>query len=296
MPFIEREHEQLVYFDITGHKNKVGILTTHGWIENSGYWSRTGISRRLADEGYCVVDMDMRGHGKSFPGKQPDYSIEAIVEDISAVADYMGFEKFHLLTHATGGMVGCRYAVTHPERLLSMIASDTASCTALLPEYAGEEWDDKPIPPMEGNPGEMNCQWLKSTGGYPEMVKLLSADPDNHPLGVFFQGFLHRADAERCWRWTEDLYDTNLLQYGAEFAAGFRFNDTDRNVSQLRKLDFPVLAMAGELDYALVDFTKAIARNIPGARLHIFEGLGHMTAIEDADATFKVIAEFLRSI
>ena len=60
MPFIERENGQLVYFDITGHKNKIGILTTHGWIENSGYWARTGVSRRLADEGYCVVDIVLK--------------------------------------------------------------------------------------------------------------------------------------------------------------------------------------------------------------------------------------------
>lgn len=296
MPFIERENNQLVYFDITGHKNPIGILTTHGWIENSGYWARTGVSRMLAERGYCVVDIDMRGHGKSFPSKNPDYSIEAIVEDISAVADYMGFEKFHLLTHATGGMVGCRYAITHPERLLSMIASDTASSTALEMKYAGEEWDDKDIPPVQGNPGAMNCMWLKSTGSFHQMMQALSTDTNNHPLGIFFQGFLVNADPERCWRWTEDLYDTNLIQYGAEFAEGFMFNDTDRHVAQLRKLDFPVLAMAGELDYALVPFTKAIARNVPGAKLHIFKGLGHMTAIENADETFRVIMDFLDSI
>ncbi len=296
MPFIERENGQLVYFDITGHRNDPLIITTHGWIENSGYWARTGISARLAAEGWCVADMDMRGHGKSFPGSEPDYSIEAIVEDISAVADYMGAGKFHLLTHATGGMVGCRYAVTHPERLLSMMASDTASSTALVPEYASAEWDDKPIPPMETNPGKDNCAWLKSVGGFGNMMSALEADTDHHPLGIFFQGFLRNSEPERCWRWTRELYDTNVLDYTADFAEGFKFNDTDRRARQLSELKFPVLAMAGELDYALVEFTKAIARNVPGAKLHIFEGLGHMTAIEDADATFKVIIEFLRGI
>lgn len=299
MPFVERENGQLVYFDITGHKNTTGILTLHGWIENSGYWARTGVSAKLASEGYCVVDIDMRGHGKSFPGDQPNYSVEAMIGDISAVADYMGFEKFHLLTHATGGMVGCRYAVAHPERLLSMIASDTASSTALVPKYAEEEWDDKPIPPMEENPGEGNCAWLKSVGSFESMMQSLSTDTNDHPLGVFFQGFLNRPneeDVQRCWRWTNDLYDTNVLRYAAEFAQGFRFADTDRKAAELKKLDIPVLAMAGELDYALVPFTKAIARCVSGAKLHIFPGIGHMTAIEDAEATFKVIIDFLKSL
>jgi len=296
MPFIEREREQLVYFDITGHQNKVGILTLHGWLENGAYWGRTGISRRLAEQGYCVCDIDMRSHGKSFPGKEPDYSIEALVEDISAVADYMGFEKFHLLTHATGGMVGCRYAITHPERLLSMIASDTSASTALTPEYASEEWDDKPIPKMEGNPGAGNKLWLMTQPSYAFMMDELSHHPETHPLGVFFQGFLNNADPERCWRYTEEIYDSALLKYGADFAEGFQFNDQDRCVEQFRKLTFPVLAMAGELDTALVPFTAAIARCIPGAKLHLFKGLGHMTAIEDADASFDVIINFLKCI
>lgn len=296
MPFINRENGQKVFFDLVGGENNPLIITTHGWIENSGYWSRSGISGRLAQAGWRVADMDMRGHGKSFPGSSPDYSIESIVEDISAVADSLGAQKFHLLTHATGGMVGCRYAVTHPERLLSMTASDTASSTALIPEYASQEWDSKPIPPMEGNPGADNCAWLKSVGSFADMMQSLSTDTNNHPLGIFFQGFLVNKDPERCWRWTRELYDTNVLDYTADFAEGFKFNDTDRHVPALSRLDFPVLAMAGELDYALVDFTKAIARNVPGARLHIFKGIGHMTAIEDADATFETILEFMNSI
>ena len=296
MPFIQRENGQQLYFDISGHKNSVGILTLHGWIENGAYWGRTGISARLAAKGFCVCDIDMRGHGKSFPGEAPDYSIEAMVEDISAVADYMGFEKFHLLTHATGGMVGCRYAITHPERLLSMIASDTSASTALTPEYASADWDDKPIPKLEGNPGAMNKMWLMTQPSYAHMMQELSTKTNEHPLGIFFQGFLRNAEPERCWRWTEEIYDSALLKYGADFAEGFMFNDQDRYVEKFRKLDFPVLAMAGELDYALVPFTEAIARCIPGAKLHIFQGLGHMTAIEDPDATFEVIMDFLEKI
>ena len=296
MPIIQRENGQLIHFDITGHKNSKPIITTHGYIENGAYWSRTGVSAMLANEGYCVVDMDMRGHGKSFPGKTPDYSMAALVEDISAVADYMGFEKFHLLTHATGGIVGCNYAIAHSDRLLSMIASDTASCTIPVPTYAGEEWDDKPIPPVEGNFGEMNAAALKSYGSFANIMKTLKEDPVNHPLGVFFQGCLKNEDPERCFRWTEEIYDTNVLDYGVEFAIGFGFNDADRHVAELRKLRIPVLAMAGELDFALLDLTKAIARNIPGAKFHEFKGLGHMTAIEAPEETFQVINEFLKSL
>lgn len=296
MPIIKRPDGQLIHFDITGHKNTKPIITTHGFIENGSYWTRTGISAMLADKGYIVVDMDMRGFGRSFPNGNTNFKVDAVAEDIGAVADYMGFDKFHLLTHATGGMVGTKYVITHPDRILSFIASDTASSTFFYdPQLASEEWDDKEFPEVESL-GEMQAKVIESFGSYPAMMKGLIEDPDNHPLGPFYAGVRNNPDPQRCYEWSEDLFDTGQLKYGVAFALDFGFNDADRHVKELRELPFPVLAMAGELDYALLPFTEAIARCAKDGRFHVFPGQGHMTAIEYPEDTFNVIYDFLKEI
>jgi len=60
------------------------IITTHGVTENGSYWSLPGVSAALANAGYRVLDMDMRGHGRSVPRGEPAGArwphIEAVAE------------------------------------------------------------------------------------------------------------------------------------------------------------------------------------------------------------------------
>ena len=104
MPYLPRPGAHLFY-DISGD-GETTILTTHGLTHCGAYWSRTGVSATLADAGFRVVDMDLRGHGRSVPveGQDPGYTVEHVAADIGALASHLGVERFHLLTHATGGM------------------------------------------------------------------------------------------------------------------------------------------------------------------------------------------------
>lgn len=69
MPYLNRPDAK-VFFDDLGSGEP--ISTMHGFIENGSYWSRTGVSGALAEAGYRVIDMDMRGHGRSVPeGARP---------------------------------------------------------------------------------------------------------------------------------------------------------------------------------------------------------------------------------
>ena len=164
MPYLNRTGDIQIFYDETGAG--VPVITTHGFTENGSYWGRTGISAALAESGFRVVDMDMRGHGRSVPnGPNPDYCVEAVQSDIDALADSLGFDKFHLLTHATGGMVGVRYAMKHHTRLLSLIGTNTASMTMTTDKYCSVEWDDKPVPQKKYDQvGHELAKMLRSSG------------------------------------------------------------------------------------------------------------------------------------
>ena len=295
MPYMNQEGYQ-IYFDVTG--KGMPVITTHGFVENGSYWGRTGISSALAQSGYQVIDMDMRGHGRSVPnGVNPDYSIETIAADIGALADFLRVGRFHLLTHATGGMAGSRYAMRHHERLLSFIATDTASMTLPSDKYCSIEWDDKQVPASPNllkMVGDRISRELHAGGSFHQIVSDLRKEISGHTFGPFFQGFSRNLEPERCWRWTEEIYAVNNLEYCCDFAEGFGYGDPDPHVAELRKISCPTFLVVGDCDFSLVKPMEVMARNIPKAEYRVLDGLGHMTAIEDPVKTSQVILQFLK--
>ena len=139
MPYFTRGDVAL-YYDDTGRGD--AIITTHGGCENGSYWGLTGVTARLA-ETHRVIDLDMRGHGRSWVySEDKGYDVDSLADDIEQLADHLGLERFHLLTHATGGMVGLRYAMTRSERLLSLMSTDTGSATLPTDRYADPEFEE----------------------------------------------------------------------------------------------------------------------------------------------------------
>ena len=68
----------------------------------------------------------MRGHGASPLPAGFRWSLAALVDDLLAVADATGAERFHLVGESTGGTVALAVAARHPERVLSVTVSNGA--------------------------------------------------------------------------------------------------------------------------------------------------------------------------
>lgn len=119
MPHLAVENADLYYEDVGSGPP---ILTTHGVDENTLYWSLPGVTDRLVQAGYRVISTDMRGHGRArTTGEPPGYDAGTIGDDFGRIADHLGLDRSHLLTHATGGMAGIDYAIRYHDRLLNMI-------------------------------------------------------------------------------------------------------------------------------------------------------------------------------
>lgn len=294
MPYLKRPGAQ-IFFDDVGSGEP--IITTHGFHENGTYWGLTGVSAGLATAGYRVVDMDMRGHGRSAPdGPDTPYDVDTVAADIGALADHLGFQRFHLLTHATGGIAGLRYAMHHSDRLLSIISTDTGSGTIPWPEYCEPEWDDKPIPVSDTiDVGVLMGGFVLGVGNWRKTLADLQRDPTDHPLAPFLNRFASNPDPERCWRWAENIFAVGNMNNCADFARGF-FKDPDPKVKLLRGIQCPSLVIVGEYDYYMIKPSECVARCIPNSEYIVMEGLGHMTAIEDPQRVVNDVLRFLRKI
>lgn len=97
------------------------LILLHGFPETSAMWSP--LLDAAASQGYRVVAFDQRGYS---PGARSDdvstYAVPALVEDVLAVADAAGFERFHLVGHDWGCVVGWVVASRHADRVVSWAA------------------------------------------------------------------------------------------------------------------------------------------------------------------------------
>lgn len=278
MPAFRRGNARIYYEDVGRGEP---IITTHGVAENGGYWSESGVTARLADR-YRVVSMDMRAHGQTVVQGEPfGYDVETIADDIGALADELSLDRFHLLTHATGGMAGVRYAMTRSERLISLMLTDTGSATQ--PSSPGVSEDDA---------RQMLEQW--AAGFEASTPDQILAGARVNP-GPFLFRMAQLPDSERMFAVWEQILRRGDPKIIAGFLRTF-YADPDPHVEGLRQIRCPTLVLLGEYDVVFIEPSKLMAKEIPDVRHVVIEGIGHMTAIEDTERTVREILDFLKTV
>ena len=75
---------------------------------------------------FTVVRHDVRGTGRSGPGPDDGYRFERYADDIVAVAEKLGFDRFALWGMAWGARVALVTAARHPEWISRLVLSDFA--------------------------------------------------------------------------------------------------------------------------------------------------------------------------
>jgi pimeloyl-ACP methyl ester carboxylesterase len=104
-----------------GGRDGLPVLLVHSLAGNSAQWS--GQLEHLRPTRRAVA-LDLRGHGRSEPPKNGDYSMAGMAADIEAAVDTLGMGKFVLVGHSMGGGVALTYAGTHPDRVAGLLLVD----------------------------------------------------------------------------------------------------------------------------------------------------------------------------
>ncbi len=110
------------------------ILFLHGFPEFWYAWRE-----QLVEFGgdHLAVAPDMRGYNlSSRPAGLDSYRIEALVEDVRALAHHLGSRRFTLVGHDWGGAVAWAFALAHPDLLDRLIVVNMAHPVVFLRELA----------------------------------------------------------------------------------------------------------------------------------------------------------------
>lgn len=85
-----------------------------------------------------VVVYDLRGMGESDFPKDSDFAVQAMAEDLHALAQALALDRFVLVGHSYGGAVVGAYAGQHPERIAGLVLADVAGDMRSVPPGQAE--------------------------------------------------------------------------------------------------------------------------------------------------------------
>lgn len=212
---------------------------------------------------FRLIGFDKRGHGLSATPKA-DWSVEDIGADVIALMDHLGIEKAVVAGCSVGGMVAQSLAYAHPVRLHGVVISNSAPKIG-----TAEMWASR----MEA---------IRSGG--------LIALCDNI-LERWFAPAFRESLAARPWRVMLEHADVEGYLGTCRALAKADLRGTTP------KIAIPVLVFAGTEDGSTpVALVTEMAASIPRARLKVFEGSGHIPAIDNPEGVAAEIRAFMETI
>lgn len=244
----------------------VPLLLVHGFPLSSQMWAP--VLPALAEVAR-VVTLDVRGFGDS-DAPPAGYTMDALAEDVVAVADALGVDRFVLAGHSMGGYVALRVVARWPQRLAGLILVDSR---AEGDDEAGRQRREGAIARILGGGRE---------GFLDDFIpNLISSDTRRRAP---------RLDAE-LRAMAEGVPDHVL----AGCLAGIRDRPDSRPL--LPAITVPVLFMVGEEDAITPPATaRAMAEAVRHARLVVIPGCGHTPPVERPVAAAEAMVAFLRTM
>jgi pimeloyl-ACP methyl ester carboxylesterase len=108
-----------------GDLSQDGVIALHGWLDNAASFDQLVPALRQQFPQKSFVVLDMPGHGFSdHKPPQATYHFWDDLLDVLHIADQLGWEKFSLLGHSRGAIMGLMLAHAAPERLHDVVMLD----------------------------------------------------------------------------------------------------------------------------------------------------------------------------
>src|ERR1700730_5931792 len=249
-----------------GNPNGPEILLIHGFAQSHMSWMRQ-VDGDLAKE-FRIITYDLRGHGNS---DKPDdkahyHDNKAWGDEVKAVMDAAGLKRPVIVGWSYAGRVISDYVTTHGANRLAGINFVDASIK-FIPEFVGDNLKNLPIMASE------------------DMLTNINA------TRVFLHGCFSRQPSV-------DDFETMLafnMMVPPKVRAGLGGRPLDAT-AVMSKLTIPVVVSHGADDKnAKVETAKYTASVIPGAKLSVYDGIGHSPFYEDAPRFNSELAAFVRT-
>ncbi len=248
-----------IYYTDNGDADEV-IFFCHGAGGNStSWWQQIPV---FAAQYRCLAH-DHRGFGRS-PCSHEQFQVASFARDAVAVLDAAGVGRAHFVCQSMGGWTGVQMALQHPERVCSLVLSDTIGGIAL--------------------PSGIDCMRTmdaraKAAGA---LTPALAADyPRRNPTGAFLY---------------QELSAFNTVSFASRGALQKLFEpDAFVPLEEASRLALPVLVVASRDDLIWPpEVLRELAGHLPNASVVELVS-GHSPYFENPDAFNVALRRFLQA-
>jgi non-heme chloroperoxidase len=246
------------------------IVFIHGFTGNHLSWERQ-LAGSLAAE-FRLVAYDLRGHGASDkPLDAARYTDGAAwADDLAAVIRERGLERPVLVGWSYGGYVIADYVRRHGDGALGGVVFLGAVTKNGTAEATGQLTDE-----VLGVFGDVLSADLRKSLDATRALTRMFANP--------LEG--------AAW---EVAYGSAMMVPPA--VRGAMFNRVLDNDDVLARIRVPALVVHGAADRLVrVRAAEHVARTVPGARLFVYDGVGHAPQLESPDRLARDLTEFVRA-
>ena len=246
------------------------VVCLHSSASSSSQWR--ALTDRLAPR-YRVIAADLYGSGKTAPWPQHrPMALDDEVELLRPVFDAAG-DRFHLIGHSFGGAVALKAALTHRERLISLVLYEPVLFSVLV---------------AQAPEGDAAREILAVRDDTTRRI-------DEGDLDAAAQRFVDYWMGEGTWAATPEprrmALGAAMRAVKPEWHAAFH---EPTPLPAFAALDAPTLLLTGSHSKAAARaVVRLLTTTLP--RLHVDEldGLGHMAPLTHPDRINPVVERFL---
>lgn len=249
-----------------GDPNDPPVLLIMGIMASMLWWPER-FCEELAGQGRYVIRYDNRDTGLStnWPQGQPGYNFDDMADDAAAIPDAYGFDKADIAGMSMGGMLAQRFALRHPDRVktLTIISSSPLGVDGLPPSTPAYQAHSADGEKVDWSDVQAIAAYIRKD------VSMLT-------------GTRHPHDAEAA----ADLIDRDTKRARNFPSVTNHFTLFEGAEENLRAADIkaPLLVIHGTSDPLFpIQHGEALAKVVPGARLHKVDGGGHEVHDRDID-------------
>jgi pimeloyl-ACP methyl ester carboxylesterase len=235
------------------------ILLIHGAATSMGGWDDR-FCARLASSGRFVIRYDQRDTGESvsYPTGAPGYTMHDLIDDAIGLLDVYGISRAHLVGTSMGGGIAMGAALTHPARVASLTLIGTSPGGSGLPA--------------------MSREFLAHVSGPGPDFTDRAAVLDHFValLRIFAAGSVEFDAAEPALRSGLDAEFDRTKNLASSQVNHFVMDVGESMRDRLGAIAVPTLVIHGARDPVFpLGHGRALAKEIPGARLLVLKDTGH---------------------
>jgi proline iminopeptidase len=246
-----------------------------------------------------LVFIDERGSGKSSKLENPaQYTVDNMVEDAEAVRRALRLGKLNLLGHSCGGVLAQAYALKYQRNLKHLVLCSTFHSSRQMNDVFNR-MKTRMSPELRARIDRLETAGLFGHGKDYEKNRY----PSEYMMAAWGEGYFPylyqtRPDANfdpnAFGNFAWDLYREMWGSHG-EFVIDGNLTCVEY-AERLPSIKVPTLIVVGDHDECDPSLSQDMHARIPGSKLVILPGSGHMTFVDQPSLFLEAVQGFLAAI